>query len=129
VIQRLETLLLVLQVLWGPDEFLHRFDVKKLVDVVVVSQEIGWEFSCPLELSVLSDYGLDLFHESGFEVIAGDVEGSVFRVLEFPSIGELDDPRGDCDGAVRCGLVESDFQRWMIPKPLESEVPPLSSNV
>ena len=109
VIQRLEPLLLVLQVFWGPDEFLHGFDVKKLVDVVVMSEEIRWDFPGQFELAVFSNHCLDFFHESVFGVITGDVERSVIRVLKFLRIGKLADPRGDCDGAVRCGLVESDF--------------------
>jgi hypothetical protein len=35
--------------------------VKKLMDVVVVSQEIRRDFSRPFELPVLSDNGLELF--------------------------------------------------------------------
>jgi len=99
----------VRQVFRSPDEFLHGFDVEKLVDVVVVSEKIGWDFSRPLELSVLSDYGLDLFDKCVFGVVTRNFEGSVVRALKLLRIGELADPRGDCDGAVRCGLVESDF--------------------
>ena len=99
----------MLQVFRGSDEFLHGFHVEKLVDVVVVSEEIRWDFPRHFELAVFSNHSLDLFHESVFGVIAGDVEGSVVRVLKFLSIGELDDPRRDCDGAVRGRLIESDF--------------------
>jgi len=80
------------------------------MNVVVVPQEIRWDFPRHFELAVFSDHSLDLFHESVFGVITGDVEGPVVRVLKFPSIGKLDDPRGDCDRAVRGGLIESDFQ-------------------
>ena len=75
-----------------------------------MSEEVRWGFPRHFELAVFSNHSLDLFHESVFGVIAGDVEGSVVRVLKFLSIGELDDPRGDCDGSVRGGLIESDFQ-------------------
>jgi len=110
LVQRLETLLFVLQVFRSSDEFLHCFDIEKLVDIVVVSKEIRWDFPRHFELAVFSNHSLDLFYESVFGVIAGDVEGAVVRVLKFPSIGELYDPRGDCDGAVRGGLIESDLQ-------------------
>ena len=81
------------------------------MNVVVVPQEIRWNFPRHFELAVFSDHSLYLFHESVFGVIAGDVEGALVRVLKFPSIGELDDPRGDCDIAVRGGLIESDLQK------------------
>ena len=74
LVQRLETLLFVLQVFQGPDEFLHCFYVKKLVDIIVVSEEIRWDFPGSFELAIFSNHSLDLFHESVFGVIAGDVE-------------------------------------------------------
>ncbi len=91
-VQRLETLLFVLQVFRGPDEFLYGFYVKKLMDVIVVSQEIGWDFSRPFELSVLSDYGLDFLDECVFGVVTGNFEGPVVRVLKLPGFSELDSP-------------------------------------
>ena len=111
VIQRFEALFLVLQIFRGPDEFLHPFHVEKLVDVVVVSEEIRWEFPRHFELAVFSNHSLDLFHERVFGVIAGDGKGSVVRVLKFLSIGELEDPRGDCDGSIRSRLIEANFQK------------------
>ena len=92
VIQRLEALLFVLQILRGPDEFLHCVHVEKLMDVVVVSQEIRWDFSRCFELAVFSNHGLDLFHESVFRVVAREVEGSVVGVLKLLGLCELDDP-------------------------------------
>jgi hypothetical protein len=109
VIQRLEALLLVLQVFRSPDEFLHGFDIKKLVDVVVVSQEIGWDFSRPLELSVLSDYGLDFFDKCVFGVVTGNFEGPVVRVLKLLGFSKLDDPGRNRGGAVRSRLIKTDF--------------------
>jgi hypothetical protein len=97
------------QVFRSPDEFLDCFDVEKLVDVVVMPEEIRWDVPGQFELTVFSNHSLDLFHESVFGVIAGDVEGAVVRVLKFLSIGELDDPRGDCNGAVWSRLIESNF--------------------
>src|SRR5579864_7107500 len=109
MIQRLEALLLVLQVFWGTDESLHGFDVKKLVDVIVVSQEIGWELSRPLELSVLSDYGLDFFDKCVFGVVTQNFEGSVVRVLKLLGFGKLDDPGRNRNNAIRSRLIKTDF--------------------
>ena len=111
VIQRFEALFLVLQVFWGTNEFLHGIHVEKLVDVVVVSEEIRWELPRHFELAVFSNHSLDLFDESVFGVIAGDGKSSVVRVLKFLSIGELEDPRGDCDGSIRSRLIEANFQK------------------
>src|SRR6266851_1993767 len=110
MIQRFEALLLVLQVFWCPDEFLHGVDVKKLVDVIVVSQEIAWEFSCPLELSVLSDDSLDFFDKRVFGVVTGNFEGPVVRVLKLLGFSELDDPGRNRNSAVRSRLIEANFQ-------------------
>ena len=111
MIQRLEALLLVLQVFRGPNDFLHGFDVKELVDVVVVSQEIGWDFSSPLELSVLSDYGLDFLDKGVLGAVAEDVEGSVVGVLKLLGLRELDDPGRNRNRAVRSRLIEANFQK------------------
>ena len=73
LVQRLETLLFVGQVFRSSDELLHGSDVEKLVDIVIVSEEIRWDFPRPFELAVFSNHSLDLFHESVFGVIAGDV--------------------------------------------------------
>lgn len=110
MVQRFETLLFVGQVFRSPDEFLHGSDVEKLVDIIVVPEEVRWDFPRHFELTVFSNHSLDLFHESVFRVIAGDAEGSVVCVLKFLRVGELDDPRGNCDGAVRGRLIEADFQ-------------------
>ena len=88
--QRLEPLLFVLQVFRGSNKFLHGRYIKKLVDVVVVSQEIRWEFPRAFELAVFSDDGLDFFDKRVFGVIAADVGNSVGRILKFLRIGELD---------------------------------------
>ena len=83
MIQRLEALLFVLQIFGSPDEFLHRFHIEKLMNVVVVSEEIRGNFPRPFELAVFSNHGLDLFHESVFRVVAREVEGSVrSRLIE-----------------------------------------------
>jgi len=87
----------------------HGSDVEKLMNIVIMPEEIRWDFPRQFELAVFSNHSLDLFHESVLGVITGDVERSVVRVLKFLCIGKLADPRGDCDTAVRCGLVESDF--------------------
>ena len=81
------------------------------MNVVVVSEEIRWDFPRHFELAVFSNHSLDLFHESVFGVIAGDVEGSVVRVLKFLGIGELDDPGRNRNGAVRSRLIEANFQK------------------
>ena len=110
MIQRFEALFLVLQVFRGSDEFLHGFHVEKLMNVVVVPEEIRGNFPRPFELAVFSNHSLDLFHESVFGVIAGDVEGSVVRVLKLLGLCELDDPGRNRNGAVRSRLIEADFQ-------------------
>ena len=110
VVQRFEALFLVLQVLRGSDEFLHGFHVEKLMNVVVVSEEIRGDFPRPLELAVFSNHSLDLFHESVFGVVAGDVEGPVVRVLKLLGLCELDDPGRNRNRAVRSRLIEADFQ-------------------
>ena len=92
VIQRFEALFFVLQVFRGSDEFLHRFHIEKLMNVVVVPEEIRGDFPCPLELAVFSNHSLDLFDESVFGVVAKDLEGSVVGVLKFLVLCELDDP-------------------------------------
>ena len=43
-------------------DLMGSFDVEKLVDVVVVSEEIRWGFPRHFELAVFSNYSLDLFH-------------------------------------------------------------------
>jgi hypothetical protein len=96
---------------WSSYECLHGIHVEKLMNVVVVSEEIRWEFPSSFELAVFSNHSLHLFHESVFGVIAVDVEGSVVLILKFSSIGELDNPRGDCNGAVRSRLIEANFQK------------------
>ena len=68
------------QVFRCPDEFLHGFDIEELMDIVVMPEEIRRDFPRQFELAVFSNHSLDLFHESVFRVIAGDVEGSVVRV-------------------------------------------------
>jgi len=75
LVQGLETLLLVLQVFRGSNKVLNGFHVEKLMDVVVVSKEIRWDFPRAFELVVFSDDGLDFFDKRVFGVIAGDVEG------------------------------------------------------
>src|ERR1022692_110819 len=77
LIQRFETLLFVLRVCWGSDKFLHGFHVEELMNVVVVPQEIRRQFARSFELSVLSDYGLDLFDKCVLGVVTGNFEGSV----------------------------------------------------
>lgn len=109
LVQRLESLLFVLQVFRSADEFLNGFHIKKLVDIVVMSQEVRRDFSRPFELRVFSDYGLDLFDKCVFGVVAGDFESSVVRVLKFLSVGELDSPGRGYNGAVRSRLIKTDF--------------------
>src|SRR5207248_1586255 len=109
VIQRLKTLLLMLHVFRGSNEFLNGFYVEQLMNVVVVSQEIRRDFPRAFELAVFSDDGLDFFDKRVFGVIAGDIESSVVRILKFFGIGELDDPRRDWNGAVRSRLIKTDF--------------------
>ena len=53
LVQRLEALLFVRQVFRSPDELLHGFYVKKLIDVVVVSQKIRWDVAKHPEYSDL----------------------------------------------------------------------------
>ena len=60
----------MLQVFGSPDEILHGFYVEKLMDIVVVSQEVRRDLSRGSELSVLSDYGLDFFDKGVFGVVA-----------------------------------------------------------
>ncbi len=111
LIQRFEALLFVLQVFWGTNEFLHGLHVEKLMNVVVVSQEIRWEFPRPFELAVFSNHSLDLFHESVFGVVTTDFGGSVVGVLKFLSIGELDDPGRNRNSPVRSRLIEANLQK------------------
>jgi hypothetical protein len=99
VIQRFEALFLVLQVLRGSDEFLHRFHVKELMNVVVVPEEIRGNFPRPFELAVFSNHSLDLFHESVFGVVAVYAGGSAVGVLKL--LGSANwRIRRDCNGAV-----------------------------
>ena len=111
LVQGLEALLLVFQIFRSSDEFLYGFDIKKLVDIVVVSQEIGWDFSRPFELSVFSDDGLDLFHESVFGVVAGDVGGSGCRRIEASWPLRTGRSGGARTSAVRSRLIEANFQK------------------
>ena len=99
----------MLQIFWGSDELLHGFHIEKLMDVVVVSQEISWHFPGTFELAVLSNHGLDLFHESVFRVVARNFESSIVCVLKLLDFGEMDNPRRDCNGAVRGRLIKTDF--------------------
>ena len=80
------------------------------MDVVVVSQEIGWDFPRAFELAVFSDDRLDFFDKRVFGVVAEDVESSVVCKLKFFGIGELDDPRRDWNGAIRSRLIKTDFE-------------------
>jgi len=80
------------------------------MDVVIVPQEVWRDFSRSFELPVLSDNSLDLFDKCVFRVVAGDVEGSVVRVLKLLGFSELDDPRRNRNRAVRGRLIEADFQ-------------------
>ena len=81
------------------------------MNVVVVSEEIRWDFPRPFELAVFSNHSLDLFHESVFGVVAGDVEGSVVGVLKLLGLCELDDPGRNRNRAVRSRLIEANFQK------------------
>ena len=45
LIQRFEALLVVLQVLGYPNEFLHCLDIKKLVNILVMPEKIGGNVS------------------------------------------------------------------------------------
>jgi hypothetical protein len=100
----------VLQVFRGSNEFLYGFYVEKLMDIIVVPQEVRRDLPRSFELPIFSDDGLDFFDKRVFGVVAADVESSVVRILKFLRIGEVDDPRRDCNRAVRGGLIESDFQ-------------------
>jgi hypothetical protein len=98
-----------LPVLDAGDEFLHGSYVKKLMDIVVVSQEVRRDLSRRSELSVLSDYGLDFFDKGVFGVVAGNVASLVVCVLKFLGFSELDDLRRDCNSAVRSCLIKTDL--------------------
>jgi hypothetical protein len=111
LVQGLEALPFVLRVFRSSDEFLHGFHVEKLMNVVVVSEEIRWDFPSPFELAVFSNHSLDFFHESVFGVVTTDFGGSVVGVLKLLRLCELDNPRGDCNGAVRSRLIEANFQK------------------
>jgi hypothetical protein len=76
-----------------------------------VSEEIRRDFPGPFELAVFSNHSLDLFHESVFGVVAGDVGGSVVGVLKFLGLCELDDPGRNRNRAVRSRLIEANFQK------------------
>ena len=91
------------------------------MDIIVMSEEIRRDFPREFELAVFSNHGLDLFDKCIFGVIAGDIERSVVRVLKFSRIGELVDPSGNCNGAVRSRLVEANFQENSI---LEAAIEP-----
>jgi hypothetical protein len=111
LIQRFEALLLVLQVFWGTYEFLHGLHVEKLMNVVVVSEEIRWDFPRPFELAVFSNHSLDLFHESVFGVVTTDIGSSVVGVLKLLGLCELGDPGGNGNRAVRSRLIEASLQK------------------
>ncbi len=79
------------------------------MNVVVVPEEIGGDFSGRFELAVFPNDGLNLFYERVLSVVARDLMGAVLRVLKFPFLGKFDDPRRNCHCCVRSGLIESDF--------------------
>jgi hypothetical protein len=81
------------------------------MNVVIVSEEIRWDFPRHFELAVFSNHSLDLFHESVFGLVAGDVEGSVVGVLKLLGLGELDDPGRNRNRVVRSRLIEANFQK------------------
>ena len=60
----LKRFFLCAKVFRSSDEFLHGIHVEKLMNVVVVSEEIRWDFPRPFELAVFSDHRLDLFNET-----------------------------------------------------------------
>lgn len=81
------------------------------MNVIVVSQEVRREFPGTFELAVFSNYRLYFFDKCVFGVIAKDVESSIVHILKFLRMGELDDPRRDCNGPVRSRLIKADFQK------------------
>jgi hypothetical protein len=111
LIQGLESFSFVLQVFWGTNEFLHGIHVEKLMNIVVVSEEIRWDSPRPFELAVFSNHSLDLFHESVFGVVAEDAGGSVVGVLKLLGLCELDDPGRNRNRPVRSRLIEANFQK------------------
>src|SRR5205807_5784751 len=52
------------------------------MDVVVMSEEIPWDFARSFELAVLPDHRLNLFDERIFGVVARNFESSVVCVLK-----------------------------------------------
>ena len=81
------------------------------MDVVIVSEEIRWDFPSLFELAVSSNQSLGLFHESIFWVVAVDVGDSVVGVLKLLGLCELDDPGRNRNRAVRSRLIEANFQK------------------
>ena len=81
------------------------------MDIVVMPEEIRRDFPRQFELAVFSNHSLDLFHESVFGVVAGDVERSVVGVLKFLGLCELDDPGRNRNRVVRSRLIKANFQK------------------
>jgi len=106
----LKRFFVVLRVFWSSYEFLHGIHAEKLMNVVVVSEEIRGDFPRPFELTVFSDHRLYLLNKRVFGVIARDVEGSVVGVLKLLGLCELDDPGRNRNRAVRSRLIEANFQ-------------------
>ena len=101
----------MLEVFWGADKFLHGFHVEKLMNVIVVPQEIRWDFPRPFELAVFSNYRLYLFDKCIFGVVAKDVESSIVYISKLLGLCELDDPGRNRNRAVRSRLIEANFQK------------------